>query len=359
MPQLQRVRSFAMRQHLGGAPCLAGELLDRFFSAPSQSSFRECYIQITGDKKVSGRLEGCDHSRLRESLGTNDWTSVLGAAVARQLVREYGVNDRYDAWRKVAKVSPIADFRTNHRVRVGGYGDLPEVTEGSPYLALESPPTESASFALTKRGGTETITLEMIRNDNSGAIKLVPKRLADAAKRTLAHFVLDFLRTNPVIYDGITLFHNTHGNLGEDALSASGLVAARAAIRGRTELGSDDRLGLDIRYLFVPLELEETAANLFVRGTNNDKTFVQRMDVEVVPVWYWSDTNDWCAGADPADAPSVEVGFLDGNEEPDIFVQEGPSTGSLFANDQIALKVRHIYGGAVTDYRPLFKSVVL
>jgi hypothetical protein len=180
-----------------------------------------------------------------------------------------------------------------------------------------------------------------------------------AAKRTLSHFVLDFLRTNPVIYDGQALFHAAHGNLGSAALSAAGLVDARSAIKGRTELGSNDRLGLDLRYLFVPLELEETAENLFVRGTNNDRTFVQSMKVDVVPVWYWTDANDWCAGADPEDAPAIEVGFLDGIEEPELFIQDRPTAGSLFSSDQITFKIRHIYGGAVTDYRPVYKSVVL
>lgn len=73
----------------------------------------------------------------------------------------------------------------------------------------------------------------------------------------------------------------------------------------------------------------------------------------VVPVWYWTDANDFAMAAAPSDIPSIEIGFLDGRQEPEIFVQDAPTVGSLFASDKITYKIRHIYGGAVTDYRGL------
>jgi len=78
----------------------------------------------------------------------------------------------------------------------------------------------------------------------------------------------------------------------------------------------------------------------------------------VVPIWYWTDVNDWTLIADIADVPFIEVGFLDGSEEPDLFVQDSPTQGSLFTNDQITYKIRHIYGGTVQDYRGAYKAVV-
>lgn len=339
--------------------CRGEELLNRFFSARGEQSFQEVYVQITGDKKVTGRREDCDRVRLREALGTLDWPDVFSAAVSRQMVNEYRVGSNYTVWRKFVDVMPnIVDFRTQRRVRFGGYGDLPTVSEGSPYLALPSPTDESASYALAKRGGTETFTLEMVKNDDTTAIKRLPKRLAEAAHRTLAHFALDMLRMNAVIYDGLALFHANHGNLGSAALSASSLNAARSALQHQTDPDSGDPLGLEPHYLIVPFDLEETAHNLFVRGTNQDRTFVQNLKIEVVPIWYWTDENDWCVSADPTEAPTIEVGFLDGIEEPQLFVQDTPTAGSMFSNDQTTLKIRHIYGGAAIDYRGMYKSVV-
>jgi hypothetical protein len=78
----------------------------------------------------------------------------------------------------------------------------------------------------------------------------------------------------------------------------------------------------------------------------------------VIAVWYWTDVNDWCAVADPNDIPTIEIGFMDGNEEPELFVQDMPSVGSMFTSDQITYKIRHVYGGAVTDFRGATKAVV-
>lgn len=333
-------------------------MFDGFLSGTGKvQSFRECYVRLTGDTRITGKLENCNQERMREALGSTSFSSALGNAVNRRMVAEYRDQGRYSVWRKLATIAGnIDNFRTQQRVRWGGYGDLPAVAEGDPYPALTSPTDESASYAVSKRGGTETVTVEMIRNDDVRAIKSIPKRLAQAADRTLAHFVLNFLRDNPAIYDGVALFHVNHGNLGTGVLSASALQQGRVAIQGQRELGSDDRMGLVPRFLWVPFDLEETAANLFRRAANQDKTFVQGLDIEVVPVWYWTDTNDWCLSADPASCPTIEVGFLDGEEDPRIEIQDSPTVGSMFSHDQLTFKIRHIYGGAVTDYRGLYKS---
>lgn len=338
----------------------ADRILDAFFDPNNRgvASFRECYVAITGDKSISGYLKGCDPVNLRESLDSQSFSAVLGNAINRRMVQEYNTPDRYDVWKKLATVVNVPDFRNQNLTRFGGYGDLPIVGERDPYPALTSPGDESASYGVTKRGGTEDITLEMIKNDDVRSIRAIPKKLAQAAKRTLSKFVLDFLRLNPVVYDGVALFHASHNNLGNTALSAVSMAAARASMQKQRELGSNDPLGLTPKYLLVAFDQEETAYNLFRRGTNLDKTFVQSLDVEVIPVWYWDDINDWCAVADPAMCPTVEVGFLDGEEEPELFLQDHPSVGSMFSNDKLTYKIRHIYSGAAVDYRGIYKAVV-
>lgn len=335
-------------------------MFDAFFQPGSRASFRECYELITGDRRITGRIENCNQTRLAEALDSSTWSSALGDAVHRRMVAEYQrPGGRYSEWRKLASVARnITDFRTQRRVRWGGYGDLPAVNEGAAYQAMTSPADEEVAYDLTKRGGTETITLEMVKNDDIQAIRKIPERLAQTAHRTLSRFVLNFLKDNPVIYDSVTLFHATHGNLASAALSAASLEAGRAAMRKQTEPGSSDRLGLEPKYLWVSIDGEEAAVNLFRRGANQDRTFTQQQPLEVVPVWCWTDADDWCLSADPASCPTIEIGFLDGQEEPDLFAQDLPNVGSLFANDQMTFKIRHVYGGAAIDYRGLYKSVV-
>ena len=348
-----------------------GGMLDAFFDPKHKDhatvhSFKECYIEVTGDKRVTGRWENVDRARLAESVGaaflesldSSSFANVLGDSITRRMVADYREKGQYDVWRQACDVVPITDFRTNERTRFGGYGDLAAVAQGAPYVAMASPTDEKATYAVTKRGGTEDITLEMIKNDDVGTIRRIPVKLARAAKRTLAKFALDFVRTNPTLYDSVAFFHATHANLGSAALDATSLAAARLRMLKQAELNSADRLGIGPRNLWVAPDGEEAAVDLFRRNTNNDQTFVNSLTLNVLPVWYWTDANDWAISADVMDVPGIEIGFLDNQQEPELFVQDNPTVGSMFTNDKVTYKIRHIYGGNVVEFRGWDKSVV-
>nr|DAG08051.1 MAG TPA: Major capsid protein [Caudoviricetes sp.] len=334
------------------------ERLDAFFDEGHKDhrqalSFKEAYVDLTGDAKVSGRIEN-----FTEALTSTSFSNVLGDAITRRLVKEYNNKTQLDAWRKFASIVPVSDFREQKRVRMGGYGDLAAVSEAAAYADVTSPTDDVAKYSASKRGGLEKITLEMIKNDDVGAIRQIPVKLARAAKRTLSKFAFNLIVSNPTLGDSKTLFHADHGNLGSDALSAASFTARRLAMMKQKEAGSNEVLSIPPAYLLVPPELEETAYNLFVRNTNNDPQYVQTVKPEIIPIWYATDADDWYLAADPADITGIEIGFLDGNEEPELFVQDNPTSGSVFTNDQITYKIRHIYGGAVIDYRAFQGSVV-
>lgn len=359
--------------HEADRPTRIASMLDAFFDPAHEDhrnvqSFKECYVEITGDRRVTGDIRNCDIGRMRDSLGMSfreaamDSTTFalsLGDSITRRMLADYRMASNYDGWRDLATTVPLNDFRTQHRTRWGGFGDLPIVAEKGNYNDLGAVGEEEATYKPAKRGGTAQVTLEMVRNDDVSMIREIPTKLSRAAKRTLAKFVMDFIRTNPVIYDGVTLFHAMHNNLGTAAFSGTAWSAARQAMMKQTELTSADRTGIAPRHLWVPADLEEDAFNLFqARGLNNDLEFIQTSRPVIHPVWYWTDVNDWAASADKLDIASVELGFLDGREDPEIFIQDTPNVGSLFSNDLITYKIRHIYGGNVLDFRGMYKSVV-
>lgn len=331
---------------------------DFFANAPGCiQSVRECYLQTTGDRGFTGRVR--EATRLREAVDTSSFDQVLGDAVTRRMLAHYKVPmDRYNSWRKIAKVVPINDFRTQHRTRIGGYGALPIVGEKDPYSPMTTPSDEEATYAVEKRGGTEEVSLESIVNDDVGAIREIPSLLSNAAQRTLARFVFDFIRLNPTLYDSVAWFHATHNNLGSSALSAATLSVGRLAILKMTEAGSAEQIGIPPINLLVSFDSEETAFNLFQRTTENDPTFLQRSKLNIIAPWYWTDANDWALLCDPEELSSIEIGFFGGREEPDLFTQDSPTSGSLFTHDKITYKLRHIYGGAVVNYRGGYKAVV-
>ncbi|MBI5075626.1 MAG: hypothetical protein HZB62_10745 [Nitrospirae bacterium] len=332
-------------------------MLDDFF-AGKVHSFKAAYAHITGDDLVTGHLKAA--RRLTASLETTSWAEIFGDSVARAMLRDYNLPG-LDDWKKIADIVPLNDFRTQHRTRMGGYGDLPTVAQGGPYTALGSPGDEEATYAAGKKGGTEDLTMEMVKSDDAGAIRKIPVKLSRAAKRTLYKFVFAFLSANPTIYDAKALFHADHANLGSAALDATSLTARRQAMLKQTEAGSSEVIGIPPKWLIVPVDLDKTAHDLVVvpgQFTPTAPDFTRTLNMEVIVVPIWTDANNWFLMAAKEDVPTIEIGFLDGKEEPELFIQDMPNVGSMFSNDKLTTKIRHIYGGAVTDYRGADGSIV-
>lgn len=298
-------------------------------------------------------------TRTTESMTSSTWAEVLGDSITRRMIQMYRVPALRN-WRPiVSDIVPVNDFRTQRRTRVGGYGTLPVVAEGGPYQPLTSPGDEEATYALEKKGGTEDFTLEMIANDDLSALARIPRLLGLAAARTLHNFVWDFLLTNPTIYDSVTLFHASHANTTAVALSQSGMSSLRQKMRDQTGYGDTSNiLSLVPRFLIVPNELEELAFQLCSSAVAIPSTPAGPSDtpnlhrsMEPIVVDYATDANDWFQVADPDLCPTIELGFYQGREEPELFTQSDQSVGSMFNADKFTYKIRHTYKGAVVEYR--------
>lgn len=325
-------------------------------------SIKSMYVDLTGDRAFSGKL--AEGGRLTESITTSTFAEIMADSVTRRMLDYYAMPG-LDSWRQIASVGRVTDFRTQRRIRYGGYGNLPAVAQGAAYAALTSPGDEEATFSASKRGGTEDLTMETIVNDDLGALRDIPRRLGRAAAQTLHEFVWDFLATNGAIYDAVALFHATHGgNLATTALDATSLKAARLVMRKQTDMSNSKRLGINPRFLVVPSDLEGvayelTATDREVASANNTLNFVRTFGLGIIVVEYLTDTNNWFLVASPADVPTIEVGFLNGQESPELFLQDQPTVGNVFSNDKLTYKVRHIYGGAVLDFRGFTGNIVV
>lgn len=318
---------------------------------------------------------GTDHKRFTEQIHTSDWGQIVADVMYQSLIKAYR-DLPYNDWRKVVSdIEPVADFRTRHWMQVGGYGNLSTVGEGSSYPILTSPTDEEETYGITKRGGLEqSITLEMIANDQVGALARIPGALARAAKRTLYRFVMDMVTTdNAALGDAVTLYHASHSNTGTTGLSVSGLFTTQRAMRDQTaRLETGEILGPrnKIKYLIVPNELEMLASRVLnptpaytIDGgadtdANIDPHAYAGSGIETIVYDYLTDANDWWSVADPREVPTVVMGFFGGNQEPELFVQDDPSVGQGFNADTQAIKIRHIYGGTVLDYRSFYRQVV-
>jgi 2'-5' RNA ligase/phage major head subunit gpT-like protein len=354
--------------------------LDAFFDGDytkGYRSFREAYLDITGyrpqawgediNRKILRECFGAGFDsavRSPESLTAASWAQVLGDSITRRMIRMYA-QPSLQSWRKiVSDVVPVADFRQQKRARIGGYGTLPVVNEGAPYQPLPSPGDEEAVYQVIKRGGTDDLTLEMIANDDIGAVRNIPRLLGLAAAITLYRFVWDLLITNVVCtYDSTALFHTNHGNTDNPAvLSQTTLSTGRRKMRKQAAYGdATNILSLTPRLIVVPAELEELAFQLTtsavaITGTNDATVpnMHRGLDFEVLD--YWTDTNDWFLAADPAMCPLIEIGFYQGRQDPELFTQADANTGTMFNADKYTYKIRHTYSGTPLEHRGFYRG---
>lgn len=298
--------------------------------------------------------------RVSESITSSTFGEALGDSVTRRLIDMYR-GARYGSWRAIATTVPVRDFRTQRRDRIGGYGNLPTVNEGAAYQPLTSATDEEATYAVTKKGGTEDWTFEAAMNDDLGALARIPEELGRAAARTLHEFVwLDNFASNPTCtYDSVALFDAGHSNTDAVALSNANASTLRSKMRTQAGYGVASKpLGITPAFLIVPNELEDLGNQICngdraVPATTPGATDVPNLHrgTQLIVVDEFTDANDWYMVADPADLPLIEIGFLGGREEPEMFMQDDPAQGTPFSADVVTFKVRHVYSGTVIDHR--------
>jgi phage major head subunit gpT-like protein len=336
------------------------------------SSIREAYARVTGDASLLGGIAG--HSllgdiRVSESAPiariteadttTASFSYLLGTSMNKRLLKDY---QAWPAeWQKFVTIAPIRDFKQQTRVRLGAFGSLPIVVEDTAYTAVTL--TDSAAtYVPQKRGNLVTVSRETIINDDLQAIKQIPTKLAVAAAYTLAEFVYGFLSGNPVIYDGNTLFTSgvPHNNLGSSNLSTTAMQSGITAMREQTNFAGK-RLGLRPRFLVVPPELEWTAMvvtkSAGVPGSNNNDINPMLGYVQPIVSPQLTSTTQWFLVGDPREIDTVEVGFVGGQCNPVLLVQDMPLLGLNFSQDVVSYKCRHEYGGCVTDYRGIYRGI--
>ncbi len=332
---------------------------------PALGGIREAYVVATGDQEISGVTAP---ERLREAdVTTASFSFLLGTSMNKRLLKDYQAWP--SEWQKFCTITPIKDFKQQDRIRLGAFGSLSTVAEDTAYTALTLADTR-ATYTPAKRGNLVAVTRETIVNDDLYAIKQIPGKLAVAAAFTLAEFVYGFLTATGNIYDGNPLFTKggAHAN-GQVttpgtpntgvALSSANMQTGVTAMRRQTNLAGKP-IGLKPRYLVVPPELEWQAMVITksagAPGVNYNDINPMLGYCEVIVAPQLASATYWTLAADPRVIDTIEVGFVGGQVNPLLFVQDQPLFGNNFTNDVITYKVRHEYGGAVVDYRGFYQG---
>jgi hypothetical protein len=364
-PRVSGVRTTTERIQAAVDRLFGLPLPEHLSDVPRLSGIREAYLLITGDYGFTGRYQW-ETSVIREAneVTTTVLSDVLGVSMNKRLVADYRAQVRW--WEPVVTTVALRDMKAQERLLLNDFASLATVAENAAYGNLAWGDGKE-SYTPSKRGALVSVTLETIINDDLRAVQRIPSKLARAATLTINEFVATLFTQNggagPAMADGFTVFDATNhqGNSRSEALSSAALQNSLVVMAKFTN-SAGKRLGLQGRYLLVPPDLEFTARVLTqsaqVPGSANNDANVLRGVVEPVVVPQFADTNNWYLMADPAAIEGLELGFLNGREEPELLVQDSPTEGSVFTNDAITWKVRHVYGGVWLDYRAAVANLV-
>ena len=252
---------------------------------------------------------------------------------------------------------------------MGYFSDLSDVDpEAADYQEIAPVGDEESSYAILQKGNLLTITRKTILNDDVSIIKRMASRLGRAARRTHAKYVWNFFAANANCSDGTAWFTVPHGNLGAEALTIAAALAAYTALATMTEKDSGELIGIGDGVqptLVYPIGLMATAESIvndeFYYSANDLTTKTRnplrgKIKGRYIPLM--SDANDWGMLLPPDAVDMIEMGYLNGRQEPEILLADSPQSEQIFVADKLRYKIRHEYGGVAVDYRSGYKAVV-
>lgn len=347
------------------------ELFDSFSGAmagePKRKRVNEVAINLD-DPKVKNVLESLAGGArvpltyLRESIGVGAWDSIMLDAMNKRLTKGWASVQAQLHWNKlVSFVKPVRDFRTQYAVQAGEFTTLPAVPEGGAYHEVEFT-DDRASYTVGKYGAMFSISYESKTNDDLAVLTRQMERFGRASARTVEAFVFaTMLNANPTIYDSKALFHADHANdLGATKpLNHDNFEAAVKLLMAQTDIDGNP---LDIKPSLLIVHNDEyyealrLVKSMARPGTANNDINVHMGEVTVIPTARVT-TGLWYVAGDPSMVETIELGFLGGRQEPEIFMEQADS-GHAFAYDEERVKCRLIFGGAWTDYRGVVRANV-
>ena len=270
---------------------------------------------------------------LQAAFSTTSLPGILSNIANKMLLEGYNYVE--DAWRRIAKIASVNDFKEHTRYRMTGafqfqqvgpdgelkHGQLDEQTFG------QKAATHGIMFALTR---------QMIINDDMGAFTDIPRQIGMGAAEAIADATWGLWLSNPVQSDGKAFFHADHANYvtgADTALSVDSLTDAEVAFGLQTKPNGKP-LGIPAGILLVPTALKVPAEMLMKSVQLNETTTANKAKpsanphvgkFDVVSSVYLSNSSftgasskAWYLLADPNRLPAIEVAFLNGVDRPTV-----------------------------------------
>lgn len=294
---------------------------------------------------------------IRAGMSTSDLPSLLSNLAGKSMRTGYATAPAtFTGWTGEREVP---DFKLQTLVALSEAPGLLLVPELSEYK--HGYLTDSAStFKVDPHGRLLLMSRQMMVNDDLSAFTNIPAAFGQSARRLEADKVYGLLTDNPLLGDGVALFHANHGNLAPAASTptVAALGEARAAMRKQKDIAGSQYIDPQPRFLIVPVALETACEQLLASLIDPNRVmssaptveWIRGLDLIADPRLDAASAVSWYLAADPRQVEGIVRAYLQGEDRPHL--EDAPE----FARDAVAKKARLDFGVGVIDYRGLYKN---
>ncbi|MCM1567800.1 MAG: Mu-like prophage major head subunit gpT family protein [Dehalobacter sp.] len=290
---------------------------------------------------------------IREALSPDSqFGGILSNAANKAMAVSYkAAGTTFQKW---TRKGSNPDFKATMQYQISEAGELLPVTQSGEFK-FDEVTDQGVRKVIATFGRGWGLTRQAIINDDIGALTKTPAAYARAAARGINRLVYMQLGANPVIYDSVPLFNAAHGNVAAapGAINVANVGSGKAAMRQQRGLRGLEALNIGPKFLLVPAA-RETVAQQFIsralvattQGAVNPLANILEpvVDAELDPY----SLTAWYLAADPHEADTIEVTYLNEKDLPTIESQVG--------FDYLGVKWRIFidYGVTVCDFRGLY-----
>ncbi len=327
-------------------------------------TLREWYNAYTGDEEFLGLV--APHRVTEAAITATTFNSVVKNALNKLIDKRIGSWESKMWWKPIVSELDQETIQDITVVKRASVGTLSSLAEGEAYTELSTSDSEETG-SFQKYGNYLGITIETFMKDNLNALRDLPNDLVEAWYYSMSDLVsatfTDASGAGPTLTEtSRALFNTTEANYGTTALSYASFIAARAAMRKLTQLGSSRRLGTTPKYLLVPVDLEPVAIQIRESELDPDNAEngvnIVKAKFEIIPVVSWTDATNWYLLADPNDVETIQLHYFRGRRRPELFTADDQTQGSLFTNDVIRYKIRFFCAKVIANWRGSYGAIV-
>lgn len=253
-----------------------------------------------------------------------DFTNILDTAMNKAVMKGY--RQAPDTWRRFCTKGNLPNLEPAKRVDLNDMPDFIENPEGAEIQDVILG-DKGETIKLVTYAAKIKLTRRAILADDLGLFNKIARKIGYRAAQKIEAMAYDVLTANAAMSDGHNLFDSTHHhNIGTaGALSKATLAAAYALMQKQTDVNGTV-IDVTPKYLLVSpdeaVEAEILTASTIDPSTTNTmgatNFFRNRNLVAISTPRINMSSNGFYLVADPASCDTIEVAFLNGNENPTI-----------------------------------------